>query len=144
MITNERQYRMAKSAYKRTKSVLFSLQMCTNTPSIVSQISTFQESIRTLEQDMMAYEQVKSGKYQENNATLQEMPMMLIRARIASGMTQKQLAEKLGIKEQQVQHYEATCYSHASFTRVCAVAEAINIQLFVEERKDAATSVCRP
>jgi hypothetical protein len=34
--------------------------------------------------------------------SIQELPIALIRARIALGMTQKELAEKMGVKEQQV------------------------------------------
>jgi transcriptional regulator with XRE-family HTH domain len=42
-------------------------------------------------------------------------------ARIAIGMTQKELAEKMGVKEQQVQRDEANQYSLAGFQHIAAV-----------------------
>ena len=45
------------------------------------------------------------------------------------GMTQKELAEKMGVKEQQVQQDEANRYSSAGFQRIAAVAEALNIKI---------------
>ncbi|MCC7341398.1 MAG: helix-turn-helix domain-containing protein [Bryobacterales bacterium] len=46
---------------------------------------------------------------------VEDLPKTLIRARIASGMTQERLAHRLGIKSQQIQRYEATEYESASF-----------------------------
>ena len=45
------------------------------------------------------------------------------------GMTQKELAEKMGVKEQQVQRDEANQYSSAGFRRIAEVAEVLNIQI---------------
>jgi transcriptional regulator with XRE-family HTH domain len=42
-------------------------------------------------------------------------------------ITQKELAEKMGVKEQQVQPDEANQYSYAGFQRLIAVAQALNI-----------------
>ena len=64
--------------------------------------------------------------------SLAALPEALIRARIAAGLTQKELATRLGLKEQQVQRYEATRYAAASLTRIQAVAEALGVR--IEER----------
>jgi transcriptional regulator with XRE-family HTH domain len=53
------------------------------------------------------------------------MPRALIRARIASGMTQEGLALRLGLKGQQIQRYEATEYESASFARTRKVGQAL-------------------
>jgi HTH-type transcriptional regulator / antitoxin HipB len=45
------------------------------------------------------------------------------------GMTQKELAEKMGVKEQQVQRDEANQYSSAGFQRFLAVAQALNLKI---------------
>lgn len=39
--------------------------------------------------------------------------------RIAAGLSQKELSERLGLKERQIQRYEATDYASANLTRVC-------------------------
>ena len=49
---------------------------------------------------------------------LHEFRSALTGARIKAGLSQKQLAEKLGLKEQQIQRYEATDYESASLRRV--------------------------
>ena len=52
----------------------------------------------------------------------------LIKARIALGLSQKGLAERLGLKEQQIQRYEAECYSSAGFSRLVEISEALKIR----------------
>jgi HTH-type transcriptional regulator/antitoxin HigA len=42
----------------------------------------------------------------------------LIQARIARGLTQKELTQKMGLKEQQIQRYEASSYAKASLARI--------------------------
>src|ERR1019366_3162994 len=61
--------------------------------------------------------------------SIEDLPRALIRARIALGMSQKELAEKMGLKEQQIQRYEATEYSAASLTRIREVGEALGIRI---------------
>jgi transcriptional regulator with XRE-family HTH domain len=56
---------------------------------------------------------------------VETLPDTLIRARIAAGLSQAALAERLGMKPQQVQRYEATKYASASLTRLLEVARAI-------------------
>ena len=44
-----------------------------------------------------------------------DVPRLLIRARIARGLSQKSLAGRLVLKEQQIQRYEASEYASAKF-----------------------------
>ena len=53
----------------------------------------------------------------------------LIQARIAAGLTQEELAERLGLKKQQVQRYEATRYATANLKRLNAVADALEVSV---------------
>ena len=43
---------------------------------------------------------------------------MLIKARIARRMSQRDLAERIGLKEQQIQRYEATNYASVSLSQI--------------------------
>lgn len=58
-------------------------------------------------------------------AIVNALPESLIDERKKLGLTQKELAERLGIKEQQIQRYEATRYQSASLKRIVEVAEAM-------------------
>lgn len=60
-------------------------------------------------------------------SSLAELATVLVKARIARRWTQRQLAEALGIAEQQVQRYEATEYRSASLARICDVAAALDV-----------------
>ena len=52
---------------------------------------------------------------------------MLIKKRRLNGWTQRQLAEKLGIKQQQVQRYESTKYQSVSLRRLIEIAKILEI-----------------
>jgi transcriptional regulator with XRE-family HTH domain len=53
----------------------------------------------------------------------------LIQARIAARLTQKQLAKRIGLKEQQIQCYEQTRYTRASLRQLLEVATVLGIRL---------------
>jgi transcriptional regulator with XRE-family HTH domain len=55
--------------------------------------------------------------------------MLLIKARIARRWSQRQLADVLGIAEQQVQRYESTDYPSASLARICDIAAALDVTI---------------
>ena len=57
--------------------------------------------------------------------TVAELPATLIKARIARGLSQKDLADRIGLKEQQIQRYEATDYASASLTRIKEFVSAL-------------------
>ena len=53
---------------------------------------------------MKEYERLRSGNYRTLKASsFQDLPLELIRARIARGLTQKELGKRLGVMEQQIQ-----------------------------------------
>ena len=60
-------------------------------------------------------------------ATLEELSTVLVKARIARGWTQRQLAEALGMAEQQIQRYEANDYRSTSLARLCDIANALGV-----------------
>jgi transcriptional regulator with XRE-family HTH domain len=57
--------------------------------------------------------------------SLTELPKALIEARIAAHVTQKALADRLGIAEQQVQRWEANDYAGVSVQRMQEIADAL-------------------
>ena len=86
--------------------------------------------LEELEGQLREYEAVRDGRVAVLELdSLAELPEALIRARIAAGLTQKELAAALGVKEQQVQQYEATRYARASFARVQRVAEVLGVRI---------------
>jgi ribosome-binding protein aMBF1 (putative translation factor) len=83
-----------------------------------------------LEDQAKEYEKLRAGKYKVfKGLSIADLPVGLIRARIALGLTQKQLAERVGLKEQQIQRYEETDYASASFSRLQEIIEALGIDI---------------
>lgn len=60
---------------------------------------------------------------------IDSIPDLLIAARIARGMTQRDLAEYMGLKMQQIQAYESDRYQGASLSRIAWVAKALNLDI---------------
>lgn len=136
MITNERQYGVTKTEASRLREALSSFDVVRLAaqgidPIIVeAQRSALVEQLNELERDLSRYEQLKSGETLRLSAdTLIQLGEVLIEARIASALSQRELAERLGMKEQQLQRYEQERYRTANLTRLEAVAAALNIRL---------------
>ena len=133
MIQNERQYRITQTKLREFEQDLASL----NPPDpslhprqIVGWTNSYNLTIRQLKQELADYEQLKSGHIVTFVlGSLNDLPTTLMKARIAAGMTQKELADKIGVREQQIQRYEANHYNSASFDRLRSIATALNIEI---------------
>lgn len=128
MIKNERQYRVTKAQAGRFGQALTELKNSNRVPSLLrkAQIDAIASQLEQLEEQIAEYEQLRSGKHRElAYDTFGEMLHGLTKARIARGLTQKALAQKMHLKEQQVQRYEATDYASASTRRVREVLRAL-------------------
>ena len=132
MIRNERQYRITKAQAKRFSEALRRLDAGAADQSelhprlLTVQKEALQSQLTDLESGIREYEMLKAGHFAfEQLKTITELPQQLIRARIASGLSQRDLAERIGLKEQQIQRYEASDYATASFTRIIEVVSAL-------------------
>lgn len=66
---------------------------------------------------------------------IEDLPHLLIKARLAKKMNQTQLAEILGIDAQTIQRYEATDYESVSWTRIVEVILALDVNIKLEKVK---------
>jgi DNA-binding XRE family transcriptional regulator len=97
---------------------------------VKAQKEAMKSQLSGLEDQVREYERLRSGTYKVLKASsLEKLPVELIRARIALGLTQKQLAKRLGLIEQQIQRYEETEYASASFSRLAEVANALRLDI---------------
>lgn len=132
MIQNEHQYKVTQNKLKDLEQVLAELLQIKDAlhhRQFSSRKNGLQIVIDSLREEIEEYDALKQQQTPIKIASIQELPIALIRARIAMGMTQKELAEKMGVKEQQVQRDEANQYSSAGFQRIKAVAAALNINI---------------
>jgi HTH-type transcriptional regulator/antitoxin HigA len=95
-----------------------------------AQRSALRSQIDELEEEVRFYEDLRAGKISAFSAeSLHDLPDILIQARIARGMSQKDLGDFLGVAEQQIQRYEADRYRMASLDRLTEVADALNVHI---------------
>jgi transcriptional regulator with XRE-family HTH domain len=135
MIKNEREYRITKSQAQKFAQALAqgaaSEEIAGLHPLIQkAQRDALQSQWDELRGQIADYESLRSGQQAVISLnSLEELPQALIRARIAGGLTQRELAERMGLKEQQIQRYEATEYASADLARVNEVAKALGLRV---------------
>lgn len=135
MIKNELQYRVTKSQIERLEESLEQTAAHderVGTEPLLCKLhaDSFESLLRGLRGEMDEYVRLKNGEVTRFEChSLVQLPQMLVKARIARGLTHKALGELLNLKEQQIQQYEATDYEAASFTRLVEVATVLCIDV---------------
>jgi transcriptional regulator with XRE-family HTH domain len=139
MIRNERQYKVTQKQRKTLADELRSLMGTEErpigedvTPPLVFELqrASLEGQIADLDAQLLEYEQLQAGQVTRTvAASLGEIPIALIKARISAGLTQRELAVRLGMKEQQIQRYESEGYASASLARLEEVRRALGVEL---------------
>src|SRR5262249_1790918 len=137
MIKNERQYAITKAQAEKFTRALE--ELARRPPSAIpprlrqAEEDALRSQLADLREEMQQYEALRAGRQPVLQLeSFDDLPRALIQARIAAGLSQKELAERLGLKEQQIQRYEATEYASAKLTRVKQVLRALGLQLRLE------------
>lgn len=129
MITNERQYRISKSWIRRFEEARANVEG-TGAGLAPRARQALREQYDSQIEELAEYEAVRSGRVTVVDLdSLIDIPGTLIRARIAAGLSQEQLAVRLGLKKQQVQGDEATRYAGVGVERLQAVADALGMEI---------------
>ncbi len=134
MIKNDRQYRITKAQAEKferaIKETIASPKRSLHPVLRKAEVDGVKSQLADLREEIDAYEALRSGKRKTVAiGSLDDLPKTLIQARIASGLTQEELASKLGLKPQQIQRYEATDYHSASMERMNEVLRALGVRL---------------
>jgi HTH-type transcriptional regulator / antitoxin HigA len=136
MITNDRQYRTTKSELSKMRAALEAFNMEQMTAAMghkafaQAHFQALESEAENLFDQIREYERLRAGSVDVWEAqSLDQLPILLIKARIASGLSQKQLAAKLGLKEQQIQRYESEKYASASLRRLIEIADSLGLRM---------------
>ncbi|MBX9453599.1 MAG: ImmA/IrrE family metallo-endopeptidase [Mesorhizobium sp.] len=140
MILNERDLREARNSLVALDAALSSERVLEPMveglpPEVVVQVTRAMKAERSeLADTIAAYEGAKDGG--DHRPLLKRVGsdpgLTLIVARIAKRMSQRDLAWRLGVKEQQVQRYEADRYSTISLKNYERVAALLGVSLRAE------------
>ena len=136
MITNERQYRITKAEAEKFKQALARMESEPTGRSdihprlVQAEREGLESQLQDLRTELEEYEALKRGDVSTIAIdSFDELAIGLIKARIAAGLSQKALAERLGLKEQQIQRYEAERYVSASYQRLQEIVRAIGVRV---------------
>ncbi len=132
MIKNEKQYNSAKAKLQKwliTKEQVLA-RVASDQPEwlVAEQLFGVEEQIRQLGAEIEEYDATVSGKaILPDPSLVSEIPLLLIRWRSARHWTQRDLAEQVGLHENQIQKYESENYGHASLQTVSKIAAALKL-----------------
>lgn len=133
MIKNNKQLALTRKRIEEFSGAIEKLQ--TEEPKFSPLLAKAQVDALICQRDELVqqaeeYEHLLSGDLVVFDVnSLADLPKALIMARISMGLTQKDLAERLGMKEQQIQRYENTEYNSASFKTLVSIVEALDLKI---------------
>jgi len=148
MIKNDRQYRITKARADEFRTALAeaSEDKTVSDPLIAKAMRDGVASqLQSLDFELAEYDRLRAGDVSVIKAQgLADLPRALIRARVALGFTQAELAERLELREQQIQRWEGIDYANASLETLVKVARALGVEtreeVFVPHRKFSRTA----
>jgi HTH-type transcriptional regulator/antitoxin HigA len=136
MITNERQYKITNNLINKIEEAINSFnkkklnEENQSKVLIKAELDALLSERENLANQILEYRTLKSGTIDSFRAlNLEELPKILIEARISKNLSQRKLAELIGVKEQQIQRYEAELYITANLTRLAQVANALDLNI---------------
>lgn len=136
MIRNERQYNVTKGQIRRLESALGAARETRDRMPVKvyeAMVAGLESQVGELHEQLQEYDSLKRVSALHLSSP-SDLPDLLVRARVARGYTQTELALKLNVKPQQIQKYEATGYRSASLDRVLRVMEALELDLETDVR----------
>lgn len=134
MIKNNRQY---EASCRQISKLQDALELSKNHPVKMDKklynamLAGIESQIQDVQKEIDEYEKLQRTKEIPID-TFDNVGQLLIQARIASGYTQKQLAEKIGIQPQVLQKYEACGYETTNIARMKKIIEALDISTLIE------------
>ena len=131
MILSTRQYHVSRAALEKLRADLLAAEKRTSGHGWIrdAEILALREQIREITSELSEYSLLTSGQVSFSRSyALEELPSVLVKARIASGISQTQLAVRLNLKPQQIQRYESSGYLGASLARLIEVSRALGVK----------------
>ena len=133
MIKNERQHKITRSRADEVRNALGELRRAPLPDGLQPemrelQLDALRGTLGDLQAELAEYDALHDATVIKATG-IEQLPTSLIQARIACGLTQRQLAERTGVQEQAIQRYEAADYFGARFDRLVEIANALEISI---------------
>ena len=147
MIRNEKQYNISKKKIKELNNAIDRIYKDADKPPLRKEvlITSLEVTRNDIEKEIVVYESLKKGKKNTlKERLISELPSLLTEYKIISGLTQKEFAQKLGVKEQQLQRYEATSFKSVTFKNLIRFFELVGLEIRVKETRLTNTGKSQP
>lgn len=93
---------------------------------------SYESMIRQLEDELREYDQLKSGEFSFPPVQrLDQIAPSIVKMRIAKGISQTELARRLGISKQVISRYEESDYQTVAVTTLQDILDALGIKTLV-------------
>jgi HTH-type transcriptional regulator/antitoxin HigA len=93
---------------------------------------SYEGMIRQLEHELREYDELKSGELTLPNVErLDQIAPFIAKMRIAKGISQTELAKRLGVSKQVVSRYEEAEYQTVAISRLQEILDAVGIKALV-------------
>jgi ribosome-binding protein aMBF1 (putative translation factor) len=139
MIKHNRQYASSKEWIVRFEQSIAEIRASSGPADRLDDekrelLARSQEGLRDrLRAEVAEYEALRSGAVNRLSVdSLGSLAEALVKARIAAGLTQRELADRLGISEAEIERDEATDYESATLARVADIAAALDLRITAE------------
>jgi HTH-type transcriptional regulator/antitoxin HigA len=93
---------------------------------------SYEGMIRQLEDELREYDQMKSGELKlPHFERLDRIAPSIVKIRIAKGVSQTELARRLGVSKQVISRYEESHYQTVAIDRLQEILDAIGVKTAV-------------
>ena len=132
MIYSDKQYSIASGELTKLKDALKAAR-ARNFDQVWlkdAEVNALTSQIAEIESELTHYDMLKTKQITfAKTFALNNLPTVLIQARIASGMSQSDLAKMIGLKPQQIQRYEASDYMGASLAKLIEISRFLGVHI---------------
>ena len=133
MIRSEAEYRQAVRTLgdqeRRLEEQQARLEQMGLKPAEMKRVMDPMQSFhQQLAEEVASYERLKRGEFDEIHS-LRGIGELLIATRIYRGLTQRELAQRLGVHESQISHDERNEYHNITLERAARILELLGIEL---------------
>jgi ribosome-binding protein aMBF1 (putative translation factor) len=145
MIRNEAEYQVASARLLEERNRLAEHRARLKTTNmsdedikrVIDPIESFHLQLR---EEVESYERLKRGEFEELE-NLRGLGHLLISLRIAKGISQRDLAKRLGVHESQVSRDERNEYFGMTLERANKILDALNVRLHTKVEEVEAEQV---
>ena len=145
MIKNQRQAAIVRKEIDDLHALLVELESMSAEQKLdfkqKLQYNVWQGRIEDLRIEIEEYDHLTSDDLRVLEVNSDNLQKAIVSFRIASGMTQKDFADKLEIQEQQIQRYEQNDYLTASFERIIQILHTLEVEVSLKKEFTKETKV---